>query len=101
MKRGRRDANELQTGDVLDGWRVETVEPGRLIRLWFEMKAPGPAWLQLEAAPCEDGGTLLVITAFFEPHGLAGLLYWWSLYPFHVAIFKGMSEAIIRLAEGS
>ena len=55
MGRGRRDPDTLQPGDVLDGWRVETVDEGRLIRLWFEMKAPGPAWLQFEAQPRADG----------------------------------------------
>jgi uncharacterized protein YbjT (DUF2867 family) len=99
MRRGRRDADELQMGDILDGWKVETIEAGRFLRLSFEMKAPGPAWLQFEAQSRPEGGSLLIITAFFEPHGVAGLLYWWSLYPFHVAIFKGMSEAIIKMAE--
>jgi uncharacterized protein YbjT (DUF2867 family) len=99
MRRGRPDADVLQPGDVLDGWKVETVETDRLIRLWFDMKAPGPAWLQFEALPRKDGGTLLSITAFFEPHGIAGLLYWYSLFPFHVLIFKGMSRAILQLAE--
>jgi uncharacterized protein YbjT (DUF2867 family) len=75
MRRGRRHPDELQPGDILDGWSVETIEAGRLIRLRFEMKAPGPAWLQFEAQPRSDGGTLLIITAFFEPHGIAGLLY--------------------------
>jgi hypothetical protein len=86
---------------VVDGWRVETIEVGRLIRLWFEMKAPGPAWLQFEAQPRSDGGTLLILTAFFEPHGIAGLVYWYILYPFHLLIFKGMSRAILQLAEAS
>ena len=99
MKRGRRDPDELLPGDVLDGWRVETVEAGRLLRLWFEMKAPGPAWLQFEAMPRTDGGTMLILTAFFEPHGIAGLVYWFILYPFHLLIFKYMSRAILRLAE--
>jgi uncharacterized protein YbjT (DUF2867 family) len=99
MKRGRRDADELQEGDILDGWSVEKIEAGRMIRLRFEMKAPGPAWLQFEAQPRPDGGTLLIITAFFEPHGVAGLLYWWSLYPFHIMIFKGISNAILKLAD--
>jgi uncharacterized protein YbjT (DUF2867 family) len=99
MRRGRRNPDELQPGDVLDGWRVETIEAGRLIRLRFEMKAPGPAWLQFEAQPRSDGGTLLIITAFFEPHGIHGLLYWFSLYPFHLLIFRGMSRAILQHAE--
>lgn len=101
MRRGRRHPDELHPGDILDGWRVETIKAGRLVRLWFEMKAPGPAWLQFEAQPRSIGGTILVITAFYEPHGIPGLLYWYSLYPFHLLIFKGMSRAIIRLAESS
>jgi hypothetical protein len=99
MRRGRGDPDELLPGDVLDGWRVETVEAGRLIRLRFEMKAPGPAWLQFEAQPRADSGTLLIITAFFEPHGIHGLLYWFTFYPFHLLIFKGMSSGILQLAE--
>jgi uncharacterized protein YbjT (DUF2867 family) len=99
MRRGRRHPDELSPGDILDGWKVETIEAGRLLRLWFDMKAPGPAWLQFEAQPRADGGTLLIITAFFEPHGILGLLYWFSLYPFHQIIFKGMSRAILKQAE--
>ncbi len=100
MRRGRRDPDELIEGDILDGWKVEKVEPGKLVRLSFDMKAPGPAWLQFEAQSRDGGGSLLVITAFFEPHGVAGLAYWWSLYIFHLLIFKGMSEAIVKMAEG-
>jgi uncharacterized protein YbjT (DUF2867 family) len=99
MRRGRPDPDNLRPGDVLDGWRVETIEAGHLIRLVFEMKAPGPAWLQFEVLPRATGGTLLILTAFFEPHGVAGLLYWFSLYPFHLLIFKGMSHAIARQAQ--
>jgi uncharacterized protein YbjT (DUF2867 family) len=99
MRRGRDDPDKLHTGDILDGWRVETIEAGRLIRLAFEMKAPGPAWLQFEVLPRPDGGTLLLITAFFEPHGLAGLFYWYILYPFHLLIFSGLSRAILLRSE--
>jgi uncharacterized protein YbjT (DUF2867 family) len=99
MRRGRGDPEHLHQGDIVDGWRVEAIEPGRLIRLWFEMKAPGPAWLQFECLPYSDGATLLIITAFFEPHGVAGLLYWYALYPFHKIIFKGLSAAIKTQAE--
>jgi uncharacterized protein YbjT (DUF2867 family) len=99
MRRGRLDPDKLKEGDFLDGWRVEKIEEGRLIRLWFEMKAPGPAWLQCEAQPRSDGGTLLILTAFFEPHGIAGLFYWYILYPFHLLIFKGISSYILKQAE--
>jgi hypothetical protein len=86
---------------VLGGWRVEAVDEGRLIRLWFEMKAPGPAWLQFEALPRDDGGSLLNVTAFFEPYGIHGLVYWFTLFPFHSMIFNGMSREIIRRAEST
>jgi hypothetical protein len=99
MRRGRRSADDLRPGDALDFWRVEAVERGRLTRLRAEMKVPGRAWLQFEALPRDHGGSLLVQTAFFEPHGLAGLLYWWALYPVHQLIFSGLARAVVRRAE--
>jgi hypothetical protein len=98
MRRGRRSPHELRAGDTLDCWRVEDVQPGRLLRLRAEMKTPGPAWLQFEAQPRADGGALLIQTAFFEPRGLRGLCYWYALYPVHQLIFSGMARAIARQA---
>jgi hypothetical protein len=51
MRRGRRDPDDLRVGDALDFWRVEMVEPGRLVRLRAEMKVPGRAWLEFQALP--------------------------------------------------
>jgi uncharacterized protein YbjT (DUF2867 family) len=99
MRRGRRSLDSLRPGDALDFWRVEAVEPGRLIRLRAEMKLPGLAWLQFEAVPQPAGGTLLIQTAFFEPHGLAGLAYWYGLYPIHQLIFSGLARAIAGRAQ--
>jgi hypothetical protein len=55
LRRGRRDPQDVRVGDAIDFWRVEAVEPGRLLRLRAEMKVPGRAWLQFEAAPYKDG----------------------------------------------
>jgi len=101
MRRGRSNPGRFEVGDIVDGWRVEAVQAGRMVRLWFELKAPGPAWLQFEVLPRTGGGSLLILTAFFEPHGVAGLLYWYSLYPFHLMIFKYMSRAILAHAEAA
>ena len=96
LRRGRRDPDLLRVGDALDFWRVEAVEPDKLLRLRAEMKVPGMAWLQFRATPRADGTTLLEQTAFFAPKGLAGTLYWYALYPIHRVIFSGL---INRLGE--
>ena len=97
LVRGRRDAQELHAGEVVDFWRVETVHNPRLLRLRGEMKLPGRAWLEWEAIP-ERGGTRLTQTAAFVPRGLLGAMYWYTLYPFHRLIFTDMIEALGRLA---
>ena len=99
FRRGRRHPDEARVGDALDFWRVEAVEPGRLLRLRAEMKLPGKAWLQFEALPRGAGQTLLTQTAFVAPKGLSGLAYWYGLYPFHGAIFGNMPRAIAERAE--
>jgi len=94
LRRSRRHPEQLRPGDSLDFWRVEAVEPNRLLRLRAEMRLPGRAWLQFEVTG--DGPVVLRQTATFEPVGLFGLLYWYSLYPIHAAMFKGMLAAIAR-----
>jgi uncharacterized protein YbjT (DUF2867 family) len=97
FRRGRRDPDRLRPGDALDFWRVEALEPGRLLRLRAEMKVPGRAWLQFEALP-RPGGSRLVQTAFFAPRGLAGHLYWYALYPVHRAIFANLGRRVVEQA---
>ena len=99
LRRGRRHPDELRVGDALDFWRVEALEPGRLVRLRAEMKLPGRAWLQFQVSAAGDGKTRLEQTAAFLPKGLGGLLYWYGLYPVHARIFDGMAREIARRAE--
>ena len=99
LRRGRRHPDELRVGDAIDFWRVESIEPDRLIRLKAEMKLPGRAWLQYEIRESPNGTTLLEQTAAFIPKGLPGLLYWYGLYPVHAWIFSGLIKAIARRAE--
>ena len=98
LRRGRRHPDELRPGDPLDFWRVEAVEPDRLLRLRAEMKVPGRAWLQFQVGE-ESGGTALVQTAFFAPRGLTGWLYWYGLFPIHALVFSRMVRAIGRRTE--
>jgi len=99
MRRGRRDPVSLRVGDSLDFWRVEAVESGRMIRLRAEMRVPGRAWLEFKALPGAAGETQLVQTAFFEPKGLLGLIYWYALYPIHSLIFSGLIRRVAEIAE--
>ena len=100
LRRGRKDPEELLPGDPLDFWRVEACEPDRLLRLTAEMKLPGRAWLQFEVTPLANGRSEIRQTAMFDPAGLAGLLYWYVLYPIHTVMFQGMLNRIAARATG-
>jgi uncharacterized protein YbjT (DUF2867 family) len=101
MRRGRRDPEQLVAGDTVDCWRVESVEPGRLLRLAAEMRLPGRAWLQFEVLPQPDGGAEVRQTALFDPLGLSGLAYWYGLWPLHQIVFAGMLRGLCRNAEAA
>ena len=98
LHRGRRDPDRLLVGESLDFWRVEEVEPERLLRLRAEMRLPGLAWLELGV---RSDGDLTVYTqrALFHPNGLLGHVYWWVISPFHGVVFGGMKRNIARAAE--
>ncbi len=100
LRRGRRHPRELLQGEALDFWRVEAIEPDRLLRLRAEMKVPGAAWLQWEVT-AEGDGARLVQTARFVPRGLWGAIYWWVAYPLHARIFSDLARAIAREAENA
>lgn len=94
LRRGRRSETDIETGETLDFWRVILADRGRRrLLLYAEMKVPGDAWLEFEVT--EAGGRyFLVQTATFRPKGLLGRLYWYGVYPLHVAVFRGMARKI-------
>lgn len=96
LRRGRRDPESVRFGDALDFWRVTGVERDRRLRLQAEMKLPGEAILEFEIEPAGERSVRLVQTARFKPRGLAGILYWYAVMPFHSAVFSGMLEGIRR-----
>ncbi len=98
LRRGRRDPDQLRVGDALDFWRVAALEPNRRLQLAAEMKLPGRAWLEFEVEP-ELGGARIRQTAVFDPVGLAGLAYWYGVFPLHTLVFRGMLRGIVRAAE--
>lgn len=98
MRRGRRHPVELCVGEALDCWRVEEFVPGRRLRLVAEMKLPGRAWLEFEVAPV-GAGARITQTAMFDPLGLAGLAYWYIIWPLHELVFAGMLRGVAQAAE--
>ena len=100
MRRGRRHRDRLVVGDCVDLWRVQEIEPGRRLLLAAEMRLPGRGWLEFNVEPGPGGvGSRVRQTAIFEPLGLAGLAYWYALWPFHGMVFDGMLEGLVKSAE--
>ncbi|MEO9256678.1 MAG: SDR family oxidoreductase, partial [Tepidiformaceae bacterium] len=97
LRRGRRNAQTLQTGEALDFWRVERLERGHLLLLRAEMKVPGLAWLEMTVTPDAEGSVYRQRAIFF-PKGLSGRLYWFAILPFHGIIFNGMANRITAAA---
>ncbi len=97
LRRGRRDPELPNVGAPLDFWRVETFEPERRLRLAAEMKLPGRAWLEFEVQG-DNETSFIRQTAFFDPVGLSGLLYWYALVPLHQFVFAGMLRGIVAAA---
>jgi uncharacterized protein YndB with AHSA1/START domain len=95
-KRGRRDPARLSWGEAVDFWRVVEIEPDRRLTLRAEMRVPGVAVLDFDLTAVEGDAmaTRLVQTARFRPRGLAGLLYWYLVLPFHKPVFDGLIEGI-------
>ncbi|WP_010521666.1 SDR family oxidoreductase [Aquimarina agarivorans] len=91
LRRGRTHANKIDSGDVIDFWRVLVADKTKKRLLLFaEMRLPGEAWLEFKI----DDNNVLHQTATFRPKGLAGRIYWFSMLPFHYFIFNKMMQYI-------
>jgi len=99
MARGRRDPGQLKVNDHVDWWRVEAIDPGRLLTLRAEMKTGGRAWLQLGVEARDEGGSSYRQRAVFIPQGILGRLYWRAILPFHALVFPAMAKNILAAAQ--
>ncbi len=101
LRRGRRSATKIETGETLDFWRVILADrENRRLLLYAEMRLPGDAWLEFEIKE-EKGKWFLFQTATFRPKGVLGRLYWYGVYPLHVLVFRGMAANIANYREAS
>lgn len=94
LRRGRRHPTETSPGEALDFWRVEEYVPSRRLVLRAEMIVWGQAWLEFEVVPLSEEKSRLIQTARYYPRGLTGLIYWYSVYPLHVLVFRGLIRSI-------
>ncbi|MCP4548201.1 MAG: SDR family oxidoreductase [bacterium] len=88
--RGRRSESTLRRNDVIDFWRVETIEENSLLLLRAEMRLPGLAWLEFRIDPAGEGENRLTVTAYYQSRGLWGRIYWYIFMPFHQFIFQDL-----------
>ena len=98
FRHGRRGTDGLFAGEAGDFWRVEALEPQRLLRLSADMRLPGEACLEWLIVPTAQGSDLIQ-TARFKPRGIAGRIYWTAMWPLHRIIFPRMACAIAAAAE--
>jgi uncharacterized protein YbjT (DUF2867 family) len=99
IRRGRLHPDRLGYGEALDFWRVVGIERDKNLVLRAEMKLPGVAVLEFDIDSTGGNGCLLKQNAKFQPKGLLGILYWYSVLPFHHFVFRGMLEGIKTQAE--
>ena len=97
LRRGRPSTTILHVGDTVDSFRVELIEPSRCLRLKSEMHLYGRAWLEFEVTGSGSSSTIRQ-TAIFDPVGLIGQIYWYSLYLPHELVFRGMLRGIAQAA---
>jgi uncharacterized protein YbjT (DUF2867 family) len=96
LRRGRTSDSSVSPGDVIDFWRVLLADKmSKRLLLYAEMKLPGEAWLEFKIID-RNNKKILSQIATFRPNGLLGRLYWYSMLPFHLFIFKGMAKQIIN-----
>lgn len=97
-RRGRPEGREIRAGDQIDSWQVRIADAPELLALDFGMKAPGHGVLEFRVAPMPEGSRLTA-TAFWDPEGIAGQIYWSAMKPAHLVLFKRLTAEICQRAE--
>ena len=100
LRRGWRNSEKVEYGEMLHFWRVVGVERNRSLSLRAEMKLPGEAKLSFDIQPEESNNrSRLTMTALFRPQGLFGIVYWYAVVPLHGIVFGRMLQGIRKTTE--
>ncbi len=98
LHRGRRHPHEVRVGDTIDSWRVISVKRERRLTLGLGLKSPGAGALEFDIEQVGEE-TRITATAYWHSLGFWGLVYWYSFYPAHYLLFRGLTREICRRAE--
>ena len=99
LHRGRRHPHEVRVGDTIDSWRVIRAELERRLTLGMGLKSPGAGALEFDIERIPEGQTRITATAYWHSVGFWGLVYWYSFYPAHHLLFRGLTREICRRAQ--
>ncbi|MEN8178097.1 MAG: SDR family oxidoreductase [Pseudomonadota bacterium] len=99
LHRGRRHPHEVRVGDTIDSWRVISVKVEKRLTLGMGLKSPGAGALEFDIDQNDREHTRITATAYWHSVGFWGLVYWYSFYPVHHLLFRGLTREICRLAE--
>lgn len=80
-------------------WTVEESEPGSLLRLRANVRAPGAAWLELRVTPRDGSGSRYDQRAIFFPRGIVGRLYWHAMHAVHTRSLGTIADNVIARAD--
>jgi uncharacterized protein YbjT (DUF2867 family) len=92
---------QLHAGEALDWWRVEHVDPPRLLRLRADVALPGRLWLELSVHPDGDSRCRYRQRVAFQPYGLAGEAFWAASGWLRAAVLGGIARDITAQASGA
>ncbi len=81
-------------------WRVADREPGQLMRLSADGRAPGRLWLEMRVDPCDRGARYRQRTIFY-PRGIAGLAYWYTSNLLHANRSRDVFDDVVARVGGS
>ena len=87
--------NTIRIHDVLGFFRVEELDVYKRLLLRAEIKLPGKAWLEFKTTE-ENMFNHLTISAYFEPDGLNGKVFWYNFLPFHLIILSNLIKNLER-----
>jgi len=80
--------------------RVETREPGQLLLLLRQTRAPGREWLEMRVRRVDGRGSRYDQRAIFYPRGIAGRLYWYGGLPLHRRRFRATFADVVAGSSG-